>query len=122
MISNFFEFECTNNTVKLKALILGFQRAIHLNVAILKAVGDSEIFIQQVRDTLHYVSPHLKGYQKEVWHFISHFQAFNIISVPIMQNVVVDALVNVDASLSLLRDGFSIEILYKPSFHISLTA
>jgi len=60
------------------------------------------------------VSPNLKSYEREVWHLISQFQDFNIIYVPRIHNVVVDKLENVIARLSLLRDGFSIEIIYSP--------
>jgi len=59
------------------------------------------------------MSPKLKSYQQEVWHLILQFQAFNTIFVPRIHNVSVDALANVVARLSSLRDGFSIEILYK---------
>lgn len=41
LIASHLEFECTNNTTKYEALILSLQRAIDLNVSILKAVGDS---------------------------------------------------------------------------------
>jgi len=46
LISIRLEFECTNNTVEYEALILGLQRAIDLNVVVLKAVGDLEIVIR----------------------------------------------------------------------------
>lgn len=67
------------------------------------------------------MSPHDKSYQPEVWHLISQFRAFNIIVVPRMHNALADALANVAARLSPLKDDFSIEILYKPSVPDNIT-
>jgi len=67
LISNCLEFEWTNNTVEYNALVLGLCKAISLNVVVLKVVGDSEIVVPQVRNTIHCLSPHLKIYQQEVW-------------------------------------------------------
>ena len=60
------EFECTNNTVEYEALVLGLEKAIELKVRNLKVFGDSEIVVRQVRNTIHCLYPHLKGYQLEV--------------------------------------------------------
>jgi len=46
LISGCLEFKCTNNIVEYEALILGLQKAINLNVAALKVVGDLEIVVQ----------------------------------------------------------------------------
>ena len=81
LISSRLEFEWTKNTVEYEALVLGLQKSIDLNVVVLKVVCDCEIM---VRNTIHCVSPRLKSYQQELWRLISHFQAFNIISVPRM--------------------------------------
>lgn len=99
-----------NNIVEYEALVSGLQKAIKLNVSMLKVVGDSEILVRQVCNTIHCVSPCLKSYQKEVWRFISQFQAFNIIFVPRVRNVVADSLENVAARMIPLRDRFSTEI------------
>jgi len=64
------------------------------------------------------MSPHFKSYQQDVLHLISHLQDFNIIFVPIMCNVATDAMANATARMSPLREGFSIEIIYKPSILI----
>lgn len=104
-----------NNTAEYEALILGMQRDIDLNVAIPKVVGDSKIFIWEVHNTIHCVSAHIRSYQQEVWRLFSHFQAFNTIYVPRMCNIATTSLENATARFSLLRDDFSIEIIYKPS-------
>jgi len=61
------EFDCTSNIAEYEALILGLQKTISLNVVMLKVVGDLEMVVQKVRDTVHYLSPHPKNYQEEVW-------------------------------------------------------
>lgn len=45
LISSGLEFKCTNNTAEYEELILGIQKAIDLNVVVLKVVGDSEIVV-----------------------------------------------------------------------------
>ena len=60
------EFECTNKTVEYEALIQGLKKAIEFKVKNLKVYGDSEIIVKQVWNTIHCLSPHLKGYQNEV--------------------------------------------------------
>ena len=50
--------------------------------------------VRKVRDTIHCLSTYLKGYQAEVWNLIAHFNAFNINSIPRLQNVAADFLKN----------------------------
>ena len=59
----------------------------HRNLA--TVLGNSEIIVRQVRNTIHYLLPHLKGYQNEIWELITNFNAFNINSIPILQNAAV---------------------------------
>jgi len=66
LISFRLEFQCTNNTTKYEALVLGLKRAIDLKANYLKVIGDSEIITRQVCNTIHCFSPHLKNYQQEV--------------------------------------------------------
>lgn len=113
------EFECTNNTDEYEALVLGLQKSIDIKVVVLKVVGDLDIMVHQVRNAIHCVSPRLKIYQQEVWRLISQFQVFNIILVPIMRNA--DALANTASRMSLLRDRFTVEILYKPSVPVNIS-
>lgn len=94
IVSSCLEFECTNNVAKYEALLLGLQKAINLNVVVLKVVGDSEIVVRQVRNTIHCLSPHLKSYQQEILRLISNFQEFNIIFVPGSYNATANALAN----------------------------
>jgi ribonuclease HI len=66
LLSCRLEFECTNNTVEYESLVQGLKKSIDLNVKELKVFRDSKIIIRQVRNTIHYNSPHLKNYQQEV--------------------------------------------------------
>ena len=72
------EFECTNNTTEYEALVQGLRKSIDLKVRNLKVFGDYEVVFRQTRNTIHCLSPHLKGYQIEVWDLITKFNAFNI--------------------------------------------
>jgi len=101
--------------------MLGLQKAISFNVVALKVVGDSEIVVRQVRNTIHYLSPHLKSYQQEVLRLISNLQAFNIIVVLRTRNATANTLANTASRMSPLSDIFTVEILYKPSIPDNIT-
>ena len=73
------EFECTNNTVEYEALIQGLKKEIEFKVKNLKVFGYSEIIIKQVRNTIHCLYPHLKGYQNEEWELLMNFDALILI-------------------------------------------
>jgi hypothetical protein len=57
------EFECTNNTVEYEDLVQGLKKYIDLKILILKVFEDSEIIVKQIRNNIHFNSPHLKNYQ-----------------------------------------------------------
>jgi ribonuclease HI len=113
------EFPCTNNTVEYEALVQGLRKEVDLKEEKIKVFGDSEIIVRQVRNTIHFLSSHLKNYQSEVWELIKYFTAFNINIVPRSLNSDVDLLENVASRLipsnKLMPDSFSVELLYRPS-------
>lgn len=113
LISCRLEFQSTNNAAEYEALILGLKKAIDLKVDRLKVIRDSEIIIRQLQNTIHYLSPHLKNYQQDVWRLIKSFKAFNIIYVPGFNNATADALANATTRFTPIRGIFSIEIVYK---------
>lgn len=115
MLACRLEFQCTNNIVEYEALIQGLYKAITLNVKYLRVYGDSEIIVKQVRNTIHCVFGHPKHYQSLAQKLTSHFSAFNISSIPRLQNASVDLLANV-ASRHIPLEDFSLEI-----FSIELT-
>jgi ribonuclease HI len=112
------EFECTNNTAEYEALLQGFRKSLDMNIQNLVVFGDSEIVVRQVRDSIHYLSPHLKSYQSEVWSLMNKFSTFNINSIPRLNNAEADILANVASKLlpaeGLSPNAFSVEILFPP--------
>jgi hypothetical protein len=122
LISCRLEFECTNNTVEYEALVQGLKKSIDLKVKYLKVFGDSEIIVRQVRNTIHCMSPHLKSYQQEVWNLLYSFDAFNINSIPRDQNIDADILANATSRFMPPDDGFSIEMMFRPSVPDNVTS
>jgi ribonuclease HI len=119
------EFECTNNTAEYEDLVQGLRKALDMNIQNLTVFGDSEIVVRQVRDSIHCLSPHLKSYQSEVWSLMNKFFAFNINSIPRLNNSKADLLANVASKLlpaeGLSPDAFSVEILFRPSVPDNIT-
>jgi len=76
---------------------------------------------QIVRNIIHCLYPHLKGYQCEVWNFIYSFEEFNITSILHCQNIVANMLENATSRFIPLNNGFSIEIIFKPSILDNIT-
>ena len=115
------EFECTNNTADYEALIQGLKKAIEFKVKNLKVYGDSEIIVKEFRNTIHCLSPHLKGYQNEVWDFLLNFDAFNIVSIPRLKNAAADLLATSAARLVPTNNQCSIEFIFKPAVPENIT-
>lgn len=76
------EFACTNNTTEYEGLLQGLNKAIGMNVKNIKAFGNSQIIVDQVRKRRHCNSPHLVRFQHEVWDLIDNFGSFNITYIP----------------------------------------
>jgi hypothetical protein len=93
-------------------LVQGLKKAIDLKVKCLKVFGDYKIIVIHVNNSIHCLSPHLKGYQQEVWKLINNFEAFNITSIPHSQNVVVDTLSNAASRFTSLNNNFSVELIF----------
>ena len=119
------EFDCTNNTAEYEALVQGLYKAIGLNVKYLQVFGDSEIVVKQVRNTIHCLSGHLKHYQSLVQYLTEHFIAFDISSIPRLQNASADLLANIASKLipseDFSPDRFSIELIFRPSIPDNIT-
>ena len=119
MLACRLEFQCTNNTAEYEAFIQGQYKSICLNVKYLQVYRNSEIVIKQIRNTIHCVSGHLKHYQSLAHNLTYCFTAFNISSIPILQNASADLLANVASRLITSEefnpDRFSIELVFRPS-------
>lgn len=96
-----------------------------MKVRELKVLGDSKIIFREVKNSIHFNSPHLKAYHKEVQYLINYFEAFNISSIPRNENREVDSLATTTYRLSPLEGFemriFSIQIMYKPSIPYNIT-
>jgi ribonuclease HI len=119
------EFECTNNTTKYEALLQGLRKALDMNAQNLTIFGDSKIVVRQVKNSIHYLSSHLKRYQTEVWNLMNKFSAFNINSIPRLNNSEANLLANVASKLFLAEglssNAFSIELLFRPYVSDNIT-
>ena len=51
-----------NNTAEYEALVQGLRKVVDLKVRNLKVFGDSEVVFKQIRNTIHFLSLHLKDY------------------------------------------------------------
>lgn len=95
-------------------------KAIHLNVKYLQVYIDFEIIVKQVKNTIHFVSGHLKHFQSLAQKLTSHFSAFNISSVPRLKNSSASLLANVAFRLKLSEefspDRFTIDLIFRPLF------
>ena len=76
---------------------------------------DSKIIVKQIRNQIHYISPHLKAYQSEVWDLLKNFEAFNIVSIPRLKNAAADLLATSAARLVPSNNRCSVELLFRPS-------
>ena len=115
------EFKCTNNTTEYEALIQGLKKAIEFKVRNLKVYGDSEIIVKHVFNTIHCVSPHLKGYQNEVWELLTNFNSFNINSYPRIQTIATNLVATSIARLVPTINKCSIELIFRPSVPDNVT-
>ena len=91
------------------------KKAIEFNVRNLEVFWSSEIIEKQARNTIHCLSPHLKGYQNEVWELIMNFDAFNINLIPRLQNAAADLLATSAAIFVPTNNKCSIELIVRPS-------
>ena len=95
-----------------KALVRGLKKAIEFKVKNLKVYGDSEIIVKHVRNTIHCLSLHLKGYQSEFWDLLTIFYAFNINSIPRFKNAAANLLATSVARLVPTNNRCTIELIF----------
>ena len=102
-------------------MIQGLKKTIEFKVRNLKVFGDSEIIIKKVRNTIHCIYPHLKGYQNEVWGLITNFDAFDINSIPRLKNEATNLLATFAARLVPMNNKCSIELIFRSSVSDNVT-
>ena len=102
-------------------LIQGLKKSIEFKVRNLKVLGDSELIVRKIRNTIHCVSPNLKGFRTKVWDLITNFNAFNINSIPRLQNAASDLLATFATRLVPTNNKCSIELIFRPSIPHNVT-
>ena len=99
MITCILEFECTDNVAEYEALVQGLRKTIDMGAKAIECVEDSEIIVKQVRNQIHFLSPHLINHQRLIRDPSNSFLAFNIKFVPRSQNFDTDLLANTASRL-----------------------
>lgn len=119
------KFDCTNNLVEYEDLLEGLKKSIDMEVKKLKVLGDFEIIIKQIKNTIHYNSLHPKAYQNEMQDLMNHFEDFNISSIPRGENREVDYLATTSSRISSLENFemsiFYVQIMFRPSILDNIT-
>jgi ribonuclease HI len=86
------DFYCTNNIVDYKALILGIDLTIDMNIKNFHVKGDFDIIVSQVNRKFAAKKPRLKQYRDVVWYARKGFDNFSIEAIPREENHLVDSL------------------------------
>ena len=107
MLTCLLEFVCTNNVVEYEAVVQGLRKSLNLQVKCIEVFGDSQVFIQQVINSIHCTSNHLKNNQQEVWDLMYKFEYFNVRFISHSLNSKANMLANVASNLCPSNDFFS---------------
>ncbi|KAH9315761.1 hypothetical protein KI387_024388, partial [Taxus chinensis] len=114
-------FENTNHTAEYEALLLGMEQARKKGVKLLKAQGDAELLVKQVRGQNQVKRDNSKHYRDRILSATFDFAAFSIDFIPTNQNSKADslavtaALLNPNRPPSILRQGnYKVEMVYSP--------
>ena len=75
------DFKNTNNTTEYEALLLGIVVAKQKAVKILRAQGDVELVVIQVKNQYKVKNSRLKNYHNKVWDKTESLNSFSIILV-----------------------------------------
>ena len=82
-----------------------------MNVRCIDVFCDSQAVIKQVKNSIGCNSYDLKNYQQEVWNLMNKFEAFNIKSIPHIENYETNILANMDSNNNPTYDKFYIELI-----------
>jgi ribonuclease HI len=70
------EFDFTHKIIEYKELLQGLRKYLDMDIRNLMVFNDLEVMVRQVRNSIHFLSPHMKGYQFEVWILMQTFFIF----------------------------------------------
>jgi hypothetical protein len=101
LFSYMLEFKCTNNIAEYKALILGINLSIDMNIKTLHVRGD----------------PRLKQYRDVMWDTIKKFDNFSIETIPREENHLADNLAVSASTFQIFKEIglYKVEVNYMPS-------
>ena len=104
---------CSNNVAKYQALIIGLQMAIEMKITSLEICGDSKLVINQLLALYKVKSDDLVPYFQYATQLMEKFELISLVHIPRKENQMADALANLAASLTLLKD----ETIHVPLCH-----
>ncbi|KAL6347644.1 hypothetical protein AAG906_026172 [Vitis piasezkii] len=104
---------CSNNVLEYQALIIGLQMAIKMKITSLEICGDSKLVISQLLALYEVKSDDLVPYFQYSTQLMEKFKRISLVHIPQKENQMEDALANLAASLTLLKD----ETVHIPLFH-----
>ena len=104
---------CSNNVVEYQALIIGLQMAIEMKITSLEICGDSKLEINQLLALYEVKSDNLVPHFQYATQLMEKFERISLVHIPPKENQMVDALANLAASLTMLKD----ETVHVPLCH-----
>jgi ribonuclease HI len=115
------EYDCKNNIVEYKSLLIGFNLALNRNIKCLKVTGDSNMVFSQVKLKFVAKNVRLRKYRDSVRDTIELFDVFSINVIPKEKNYVFDSLFVSAFTLQpceeVLQDLCKMEVVFRPFIH-----
>jgi ribonuclease HI len=103
------EFKCTNNQAEYEALLFGLEHLRDMGVRSVKAFGDSQLVVQQIRGESQCFDGILNEYLERCMNIINVLESFCITYIPRAQNAKADALAQQASSYEVSRGLFSVQ-------------
>jgi ribonuclease HI len=103
------EFKCTNNQAEYEALLFGLEHLRDMGVQSVKAFGDSQLVIQQIRGESQCFDGILNEYLERCMNIIDVLESFCITYIPRAQNAKADALAQQAFGYEVSRGLFSVQ-------------
>ncbi|XP_022866582.1 uncharacterized protein LOC111386359 [Olea europaea var. sylvestris] len=111
-----FSFKVSNNAAEYEALLVGLRLVKEMQVRRLLASSDSQLVVSQVNGNFTTKDSSMVAYLKLVLDVVPHFERFELIQFPCLENTHADALSKLASSKdSELLKVVPIEHLSKPS-------
>ena len=95
---------CSNNVAEYQALIIGLQMVIEMKITSLEICGGFKLVINQLLALYEVKSDDLVPYFLYATQLMEEFERIFLVHIPRKENQMADALANLAASLTLLKD------------------